>query len=64
MYNVLLSYSLSTHSKFIVLDISICTKIGESVKSLLILFFRDIQTSVSKIASEIETCNYWFLEYW
>ena len=63
MYNVLLSYSLSTHSKFIVLDISICTKIGESVKSLLILFFRDSQTSVSKIAAEIETChrnvNYW-----
>ena len=63
MYNVLLSYSLSTHSKFIVLDISICTKIGESVKSLLILFFCDSQTSVSKIAAEIETChrnvNYW-----
>ena len=62
--HVLLSYSRPTHSKFIVIDRSICTKIGESVKSLLILFFRDIQTSVSKIASEIETCNYWFLEYW
>ena len=65
MYNVhvLLSYSRPTHSKLIVIDRSICTKIGESVKFLLILFFRDSQTSVSKIAAEIETChrnvNYW-----
>ena len=62
--HVLLSYSRPTHSKFIVIDGSICTKIGESVKSLLILFFRDSQTSVSKIAAEIETChrnvNYWW----
>ena len=30
--HVLLSYSRPTHSKFIVIDRSICTKIGESVK--------------------------------